>query len=359
MRQQQRKYYKYLNNYYNINNYRQYLRNGYLINKDDDDDNTDTDNNVIDIDKLIDKWMKSFVRINVMGIDFRDSYRGSGCIVDIVDGGLSAKLITNYHVVEGLIVTNVYGQDWSTSGRVVYVDQKLDLALIEFRDINIIDDMVVKFDITKSVPVFGDQMLSLGYPTPIYSLCTDIVVCPESTYLSDHNLSYFDSCVPGMVYIEHCLPIYPGFSGGPLIDVLTGQLCGLNCIVENGYQRFAISIGYLEKFLVSADKFKETNRLRRLTEHREIKLGFQFKWRADGCYITIKFIHNKCNSELEEDDVITKINGQTIKSFDHFVDELNNCADNQPINITYTSIFMRKKRFNTTITKLPTNITLV
>ncbi|XP_054155564.1 serine protease HTRA1-like [Oppia nitens] len=241
------------------------------------------------IDKqLISKLMDSFVCICIAGVDCRHSYRGSGCIVSVDD--LTANVVTNYHLVETVNkIVDIIGNGWSLLGRVVYVDPKLDLALIKFTNNN--KNLITNYQILQSFPSFGDHMLSLGYATNDYNLCTGIIISPASVYLTDHNMSYFYSCSPGMVYIEHCVPIYSGFSGGPLIDVSNGQLCCMNCIVENGSQRFAISGDYINKFLENAHLFRESQQLRRLSEHRAIRLGMHFKWQSRGCYIVTKFLN--------------------------------------------------------------------
>ena len=152
---------------------------------------------------------------------------GSGFVVS--DDGL---IVTNAHVVEQhSSVTVRFVDGASYTGQVLGKDETIDLAVVEVDPVLLLQPMTMG-DSGSARP--GDEVIALGFPLgddlgQDYTVTTG-VVSSQRTYGS-------------VDYIQTSAQIYPGNSGGPLLN-RDGQVIGVNTWVRNDYESigFAVSV---------------------------------------------------------------------------------------------------------------------
>ncbi|XP_054158280.1 uncharacterized protein LOC128956582 [Oppia nitens] len=332
------------------------------------------DNNQAAIDKLWSLSAPMYVAISCQFGNREDrETRQTGCIVQshTVQGlGCRVRVVSCAHGVYDNLQVRAYGTrlglaDDGQLGRVVYMDPRLDMALIELRVVANQQQQqqpilnIPAFQLTaESLPEFADPVLAIGFPTGRNNLCTGIVCCPLG--LPDPNDRHFTAALPsttspddhhqhrasvvgqpGTVDIVHSAPIQRGYSGGPLLSTNTasGQLIGINhaICIDIGH---AFSSNYISDFLKSADTYKQREFHRRRSEHRPIRLGYQFVYNLNSnCCLADKIVDTGAsrNGSLKPGDQIVRLNGQPIESMVHLLRLLDNCPNNQPISVSVIS----------------------
>ncbi len=166
-----------------------------------------------------------------------DSGGGSGFFIN--DEGL---IMTNMHVVSGgdkeFIITGDNGlQDF---GKVIYVDSKLDYALIQSKSRSKVRSLPLCF---ANYPRPGQKVIALGSPKGIAGTVTEGIVSSvrEPTEAMEDITPYY------VTLIQTDAAISPGNSGGPLVNN-KGEVVGINTWSFTGERgrvqnlNFAISI---------------------------------------------------------------------------------------------------------------------
>ena len=132
---------------------------------------------------------------------------GSGFVYDS-----SGLIVTNAHVVDccSQIAVRLLGR--THQGRVVFQDDKMDLAVVRIRKG---EYTPIEFADGKQVAI-GEEVIALGYPL-------NLGIDPTVTkgIISSRRTRN------GYEYFQHDAPINPGSSGGPLIN-RRGEVVGLN-----------------------------------------------------------------------------------------------------------------------------------
>jgi hypothetical protein len=137
---------------------------------------------------------------------------GSGCLV-AADGWI----LTAEHVVRGRRVVDVELYDGKTfEGQVVATSAGNDFALVK-----IAADTPKYFRIGHR-PALGDRVIAIGTATKWVSpnASAGVVIYPQVRIPGEEGTYYYDA-------IFHSAPIFPGDSGGPLLD-LSGDLVGIH-----------------------------------------------------------------------------------------------------------------------------------
>jgi serine protease Do len=231
---------------------------------------------------------------------------GSGFIIDP-----SGYIVTNNHVVDGaqhIKVTLTNGSSYKA--KVIGRDKKTDLALL-------------KIDAGKRLPYVawgnsakervGDWVIAVGNP---YGLGGTVTAGIVSANGRDINDGPYDS------FLQIDAPINPGNSGGPLFDQ-SGQVIGIDTAIytPNGG---SVGIG----FAIPSNIAK--NVVAQLREHGKVQrgwIGVQIQnltpalAKAVGVPthegVLVDQVEKGSPAEhagLQQGDVITKFNGQTVKS---------------------------------------------
>lgn len=154
----------------------------------------------------------------------RGSSFGTGVIVDKKNG----YVLTNAHVVKNMkaVITVVLVDERELSAKVLGMDKKSDLAVVEITDPP--DDLqeAIMGDSNKSM--VGEWVLAIGNPFGQKNTLTVGVISALRKIEEDEDpIMDLDS------YIQTDAAINPGNSGGPLIN-LKGEVIGINSFIRTG-----------------------------------------------------------------------------------------------------------------------------
>lgn len=152
---------------------------------------------------------------------------GSGFIINE-----EGKVITNYHVIEGANeVKVILSTGEEVNAKVVNVDAKMDVALLEITDKNVKLPGVAEFGDSSTVSS-GEDVIAIGNPLgkEFSSTVTKGIVSSANRKISVDGSK--DNIVD---YIQTDAAINPGNSGGPLINS-AGQVIGINTAKKVGQE---------------------------------------------------------------------------------------------------------------------------
>ena len=189
-----------------------------------------------DIANLVEKASKSVVRV-----DARRGRAGTGIVWD------TGLVLTANHVVEQEDEIQVVVDDKSTKATLVGRDPATDLALLKVEGLSAPAMPRAKVDDLRP----GQIVLAIGRPGSL-----------KATF---GTISAVSSSWRGWrgSEIEHLIqtnaPLYPGFSGGPLVDV-DGRVVGMNSWVFGRGDGRAIAMDVAERVVAS---LKADGRIRR------------------------------------------------------------------------------------------------
>lgn len=143
-------------------------------------------------------------------------------------------IITNEHVIRGnqQVVVNGFNLPKHLV-RVLYADQKLDLAFLEVPDTYEIPEV----PLAKNGDVHqGDPVIAIGHPFGFKFSATQGIVSNTMHLMGE------------VTYIQHDAALNPGNSGGPLVN-MAGEVVGVNTfIVRDGDNiGFSLPAHYLEE----------------------------------------------------------------------------------------------------------------
>ena len=152
-------------------------------------------------------------------------------------------IVTNEHVIRDNKEVVINGLDIKKQlTRVIYIDHKFDLAILEVpADLSIPKaNLGIDFNLVE-----GDSVLAIGHPFGLeYSATRGIV---SSTIHKKDDIHY----------IQHDAALNPGNSGGPLVNNL-GDIIGVNTFIfrDGNNIGFSLPINYLKE---SIDAFMSLN----------------------------------------------------------------------------------------------------
>ena len=280
----------------------------------------------------------SIVSPSVVGVVVYDNHadivsypssEGSGIIIS--DKGY---IVTNSHVVKNSKQINikiVLSNSEECSGKVVGYDSKTDLAVIKIDKSGLQAATFGNSDEVKA----GASVLAIGNP-----LGLNFASSITRGIVSAINRSASGSPKSLVKYIQTDAAINPGNSGGPLINMY-GQIIGINSskivvahcegmgfaipsntvksivddIIEKGYVSGRVRLGLVGKMVSNYQ-----------AQMYDVPIG-----------IIVSEINKDSNlsaSGVQVGDIITKINGVNVTSFDAFYSELYNHKPNETISLT-------------------------
>lgn len=139
-------------------------------------------------------------------------------------------LVTNQHVVDGADQIDV---QWTTNewsdGTIVGEDVHSDLAVVEVDDR---PDVAEPLSLSSDEPVVGQEVLALGNPLGFDSSVANGIVSGTNRSLRAPT----DFAIPNAIQTD--VPVGPGNSGGPLVD-LEGEVLG---VINSGSDALAFAI---------------------------------------------------------------------------------------------------------------------
>lgn len=282
---------------------------------------------------------------------------GSGVILS-ADG----YIVTNNHVVDGADKLEVLLNDNSTyEARIVGTDEATDLALIKIDAKNM---NAITFGDSESLKI-GEWVLAVGNPFGFNSTVTAGIVSAKGRSLS-HNSGRQQMGIESFIQTDAALN--PGNSGGALVN-LKGELVGINSAIYSNtgsYSGFSFAIPTTIVKKVVAD-LREYGTVQRAVLGCSVAELDADKAKEKGIKIVksgllVAQVTDRSTAKelgLQEDDVITAINGVEIHTFAQLQEQLNKFRPGDSISLTYVrdnkkvtrTAMLRNNQGDTAITK--------
>lgn len=287
--------------------------------------------------KLTTEEIARRVRPSVVGIlqygpldTFEPSGEGSGVIIDS-DG----YIITNAHVVEdsnGINVILDNGENYAAT--LIGIDTRTDLAVIKIDARNLTS---AEFGNSDELQV-GERLVAIGNPGGMIlagSVTQGIVSAVNRPFRSSDS-GY------SATYIQTDAAINPGNSGGALVNEF-GQVVGINSskIVATGYEGigFAIPINIAKPVIDDLLKYGYVKGRTKIgiTGQPITEAVSEIKGIPVGIYIwTVELGSDLAGKGVTQGDIITKIDGKPVKTFDDISDVL---VTKRPGDVVTLTIF--------------------
>lgn len=257
---------------------------------------------------------------------------GSGVIIS-EDG----YIVTNNHVVDGADKLEVLFNDNSSyDARIIGTDEASDLALIKV-DAKGLTPIV--FGNSENVKI-GEWVLAVGNPFGFNSTVTAGIVSAKARSLGQNhkgNLSIES-------FIQTDAALNPGNSGGALVN-LKGELIGINSAIYSntgsysGFS-FAIPTTIVKKVMADIRQYGTVQRAVLGAQVRELdsKIAKEKNITAVKSGLLIASVNDMSTAKelgLQEDDVITAVNGINVANHAQLVEQLNKFRPGDKITVTY------------------------
>lgn len=258
---------------------------------------------------------------------------GSGVILS-PDGYIA----TNNHVIDGADKLEVLLNDNSTyEAFVVGTDEATDLALIKIDAKGL---SPISFGDSENLKI-GEWVLAVGNPFGFNSTVTAGIVSAKARSLSHNNRS-------GRMGIESFIQtdaaLNPGNSGGALVN-LKGELVGINSAIYSntgsysGFS-FAIPTTIVKKVMDDLHQYGTVQRavLGCSVTELDAKLAKEKDITAVKAGLLVREVNDRSTAKeigLQENDVITAINGVEVHNFAQLVEQVNKFRPGDQITVTY------------------------
>ncbi|MEP7264062.1 MAG: Do family serine endopeptidase [Bacteroidota bacterium] len=281
---------------------------------------------------------------------------GSGVIIS-EDG----YIVTNNHVVEDASEVEVTMDDKRTyTAKVIGADPSTDLALLKIEEKGL---PFATYGNSDQVKV-GEWVLAVGNPFNLTSTVTAGIVSAKARnihILEDQNLPPIES------FIQTDAAVNPGNSGGALVNT-SGDLVGINAAIASstgsysGYS-FAIPVNIVKKVVDDLLEYGAVQRGFIGVSIRDIDATFAKEKdikQLDGVYVNGLTESGAASSAgLKQGDIITKINGTTVKSSPELQELVGRYRPGDKIAVTVLrgndeknfTVTLRNKEGNTDVTK--------
>ena len=253
---------------------------------------------------------------------------GSGVIVD-----KRGYILTNNHVIENATKIQVQLNNDTTryTAKVIGADDDTDLA-------------VIKIEVNKELPSaklgnsdgvqVGDWVLAIGSPFGLQATVTAGIISAKDRGLAKQFQRF----------IQTDAAINPGNSGGPLVD-LAGQVIGINTAIITGSRGYE-GVGFALPSNTAISVYNQLIANGRVTRG---SIGVRFEEELGTNPITLKslgapygvvleYIEPGSPAEkagLKGGDVITSVNGQTIKTGNDLVNPIAQAPIGTKMKLTY------------------------
>lgn len=281
---------------------------------------------------------------------------GSGVIIS-EDG----YIVTNNHVVDGADKLEVLFNDNSSyDAKIIGTDEASDLALIK---VDAKDLTPIVFGDSETVKI-GEWVLAVGNPFGFNSTVTAGIVSAKARSLGQNhkgNLSIES-------FIQTDAALNPGNSGGALVN-LKGELIGINSAIYSntgsyaGFS-FAIPTTIVKKVMADIRQYGTVQRavLGVTVKELDAKIAKEKGITAVKAGLLVAGVNDMSTAKelgLQEDDVITALNGVNVANHAQLVEQLNKFRPGDNVTLTYyrnnkkieKSATLRNQSGSTSITK--------
>jgi serine protease Do/serine protease DegQ len=261
---------------------------------------------------------------------------GSGVIIDSEFG----YVVTNHHVIENADQIRVRLDDGrSFDAKVVGVDPEADVAVIQIpaqglKAINMGDSDLLRV---------GDFVVAIGNPFGLNQTATSGIV--SALGRSGLGIEGYED------FIQTDASINPGNSGGALVN-LRGELIGVNTAIRSGGGGsvgigFAIPVNMVVSLTAQIIEFGEVRRGRLGVHIQDLtpELAQAFGVEAGSGALISKVMPDSAAkaADLREGDVITMVDGRTIKGATELRNVIGLARADEEIELTY---IRDRKSFN-------------
>ena len=254
-----------------------------------------------------------------------EAFVGSGVIISS-DG----YIVTNNHVIEIADEVEVSLNDRRVlSAKVIGTDPTTDLALLK------VDESDLPYLVYGDAETLrvGEWVLAVGNPYNLTSTVTAGIVSAKARHLG------IISAELGIEsFIQTDAAVNPGNSGGALVNT-QGELVGINTAIASrtgdfSGNSFAIPVTIVQKVIADLKEFGHVQRA---------MLGVGFSGRQDRDKdpkmeeLCVKSITENGGAEaagIKEGDVITEINGVSVKTFAELQGQISKYRPNDQITVT-------------------------
>jgi serine protease Do len=260
---------------------------------------------------------------------------GSGFIVDA-----KGYIITNFHVVEKAdkiyvkLSTDPDTQDLGRPARVIGTDKATDLAVIKIDTSTPLPTVKLGNSDTASV---GDWVEAIGSPFALSQTVTAGIISAKNRTIDPGASGQFQH------FIQTDAAINPGNSGGPLLN-MNGEVVGVNTAIytqSNGYQGIGFAMPSNTVVQVYNDLISPSHKVTRGS------IGIEFKEGLSGAVNRVYgfkngVLVNKVKPDgpaekagLKSGDIITSIDGRSIKDGDDLVNEIASRRPGSTVRLGY------------------------
>jgi serine protease Do len=272
---------------------------------------------------------------------------GSGFIVDS-----KGYIITNYHVVEKAdkiyvkLSTDPDNRDDGRPARVIGFDKATDLAVIKIDTSTPLPTVKLGNSDTAQV---GDWVEAIGSPFALSQTVTAGIISAKNRTIQPGASGQFQH------FIQTDAAINPGNSGGPLLN-MNGEVVGVNTAIytqSNGYQGIGFAMPSNTVVEIYNDLISPSHKVTRGS------IGIQFRPDLSGAVnrvygfkngVLVQLIQPGGPAEkagLKAGDIITHIDGRSVKDGDDLVNEIASRRPGSTIRLGY---LRDGKQADTTVT---------
>jgi serine protease Do len=272
---------------------------------------------------------------------------GSGFIVDP-----KGYIITNYHVIDKAdqiyvkLSTDPDNQDMGRTARVIGFDKSTDLAVIKIEASTPLP--TVKLGNSDSAQV-GDWVEAIGSPFALAQTVTAGIISAKNRTIEPGASGQFQH------FIQTDAAINPGNSGGPLLN-MNGEVIGVNTAIftqSGGYQGLGFAMPSNTVVEVYNDLISPSHKVTRGS------IGIMFRQDLSGAVNRVYGFKNGVlvqeitpggpaeKAGLKAGDIITTIDGRSVKDGDDLVNEI---ASRRPGSSIRLGLLREGKQIDATVT---------
>jgi serine protease Do len=260
---------------------------------------------------------------------------GSGFIVDP-----KGYIITNNHVIEKAdkifvkLSTDPDNQDEGRPAHVIGVDKATDLAVIKIDTSTPLPTVKMGNSDTAQV---GDWVEAIGSPFALSQTVTAGIISAKNRTIEPGPSGQFQH------FIQTDAAINPGNSGGPLLN-MNGEVVGVNTAIYTqsaGYQGIGFAMPSNTVVAVYNDLISPSHKVTRGS------IGIEFRQGLSGAVnrvygfkngVLVQKVHPGGPAEkggIKVGDIITSIDGRTIKDGDDLVNEIASRRPGSTVRLGY------------------------
>ena len=284
----------------------------------------------LSITEAFEKVAPAVVTVSTKGVTsngfFQQQYEGVGSGFIINEDGY---ILTNYHVIEGASEISVTLSDNTTvAAKVVNYDENQDVAMLKRTDGDVKIPAVVELGDSDQLRQ-GESVIAIGTP-----LSTNLSQTVTNGIVSALNRNVETESGVMQNLIQTDASINPGNSGGPLVNT-RGQVVGINTMKATGTDTegigFAIPINDISDKIESLSKpiLNLGISIRTVDETLANKLSME-----QGLYVVeVNEFSPAEKAGVKPGDLIVKVDGQRVKTFDELKEIKNSKNDGDTITL--------------------------